>query len=312
MATATEPQDVYDVLIVGAGPAGLTAGMYCARQGLTTAVVAGEVGGQAAWAGTIENYLGWQAVTGPELVGRFREHVSQFDVVCFEGQLVNAIVPTEDVRFEVYTREGTVLSARTVIVATGKAPNRLSVPGETELIGKGVSYCATCDAAFFVGSDVAVVGPGESAADAALQLSKLGAHPILMSERALKVEEAVLAALERDEKVTIRTGVKVLGIEGADAVTGIRIRNTDSNTEETLSVSGVFIETGAIAATEFTGGLVETNEKGEVIVDKRCATSHQGIYAAGDVTDGLGKQVIIAAGEGARAGVAVGQDLKRR
>jgi len=309
---ATEAsRDAYDVVIVGGGPAGLTAAMYCARQGLKTAVVAGEVGGQAVWAGVIDNYLGWQAVTGPELVKRFREHVSRFGVACYEGHLVNALVPMADGGFELHTRERATLSAVAVIIATGKAPKRLSVPGEIELIGRGVSYCATCDAAFFADSDVAVVGPGESAADAALQLARLGARPTVLSESPLRVQETVFTMLESNEHVSLRTGVKVLSIEGTDAVTGITIRNTDSGAEETLPVRGVFIETGAIAATEFTGGLVETNERGEIVVDKRSATSHPGVYAAGDVTDGLGRQVIIAAGEGARAAVALGRDLKR-
>jgi NADH-dependent peroxiredoxin subunit F len=311
VAEETPVSEAYDVVVIGAGPAGLTAGMYCARQGLRTAVVGGEIGGQAGWAGKIENYLGWQAVTGPELVAAFREHVAAFDVECFEGQLVNALVPDDD-RFDVYTREGTTFTTRAVIIATGKAPNRLSVPGESELIGRGVSYCATCDAAFFAGSDVAVVGPGESAADAALQLARLGARPLVLSERELKLGDTLRAALTREKAITLRTGIKVIGIEGADAVTGVRVRDISSRAEETVPVKGVFIETGAIAAAEFTAGLIETNERGEIVVDKRCATSLPGVYAAGDVTDGLGKQVIIAAGEGARAAVAAGQDLKRR
>jgi len=308
--TQTDETGLYDAVVIGAGPAGLTAAMYCARQGLKTAVVGGEVGGQAGWAGKIENYLGWQAITGPELVKAFRSHVARFDVTCFEGELVNALVPEDD-GFGVYTREGTALRARAVIIATGKAPNRLSVPGETELIGRGVSYCATCDAAFFTGSDVAVVGPGDSAVEAALQLAKLGARPTVLSERALKVSDSLRAPLEASG-IVVREGVKVLRIEGEDAVSGITVRDTATGAEETLPVKGVFIETGAIAAAEFTAGLVETNERGEIVVDRRCATSLPGVYAAGDVTDGLGKQVIIAAGEGARAAVALGKDLKRR
>ncbi len=301
----------YDIAIVGAGPAGLTAAMYSARQGLTTVVIGGEVGGQTAWAGTIDNYLGWHAISGQDLVARFREHIAAFDVTCREGELVNAIVPGEGGTFDLYTREGDSLAARAVIIATGKAPNRLSVPGETEFIGRGVSYCATCDAAFFADADVAVVGPGEAAADAALQLARLGARPTLLSTRPLKIPDVVAHAL-RQADVRLRPGVTVVRIEGEDTVNGIMVRDTDSGAEETLPVRGVFIETGAIAAAEFSAGLVETNEKGEIIVDKHCATSHEGVYAAGDVTDGLGKQVIIAAGEGARAAIAAGRDLKRR
>lgn len=308
---AEESADRFDVVIIGAGPAGLTAGMYAARQGLVTAIVGGQVGGQAIWAGEIENYMGWQMVTGAELVARFREHAAQFGVTCFEGVLVNAIVPLDD-GFEVYTRERHRLEASAVIIATGRAPNRLAVPGERELVGRGVSYCATCDAAFFRDADVAVVGPGESAADAAVELAALGARVTIVTQQPIKAPAAVLELLATSENITVRTGLKVTSIEGEGRVSGLTVLDTTTGDSETLPVSGVFIETGSIPVSEFTGGLVEMNERGEIVADKRGATSVAGIYAAGDVTDTPGKQIIIAAGEGARAAIAVARDLKRR
>ncbi|HHJ98806.1 MAG TPA: FAD-binding protein [Actinobacteria bacterium] len=301
----------YDVVIIGAGPAGLTAGMYTSRQGLKTAIVGGEVGGQALWAGEIENYLGWRLVTGKELVKNFREHVSQFDVECFEGQLVNAIVPTDD-GYEVFTREGSTLAARAIIIATGKAPNRLAVPGEQEFVGRGVSYCATCDAAFFKDADVAVVGPGESAADAALELASLGARVSLITLRDLKIADTMLGHVESQPDITLKVGFKVTEIVGDERVTGVKLKSPKEGIEEDLAVSGVFIESGSIAVSEYTAGLVEMNDKGEIVIDNRGATSAPMIYAAGDVTDTPGKQIIIAAGEGARAAMAVSRDLKRR
>ena len=157
-----EPRDRYDVVIIGGGPAGLSAAVYTARQGLATAVVAGELGGAPQWAGNIENYLGFGLIAGAELAHRFRDHVGRFAVDAFEGQFVNAVVPAGDT-FEVYTREGLRFVGRAVIIASGRAPARLAVPGENELLGRGVSYCAYCDAAFFRGRPVVVVGPGESA-----------------------------------------------------------------------------------------------------------------------------------------------------
>ena len=314
MQDNTRPER-YDVVVIGAGPAGLTAGMYAARQGLRTAIVGGEIGGQAAWAGEVENYLGWRLVSGADLVQHFRDHVAQFDAECLEGQLVNAIVPAGGAAdgYDVYTREGRQLPARALIIATGRAPNRLAVPGEAEFIGRGVSYCATCDAAFFAGADVAVVGPGESAADAAIELATLGARVTVVTLRPLKIPEAMADRIQAlADRITVRTGLKVTDILGEERVNAISVIDSRGENAETIPVTGVFIETGAIAAAEFTAGLVEVNEKGEIVVDRRCATSHPGIYAAGDVTDGLGKQVIIAAGEGARAAVAAGQDLKRR
>lgn len=301
----------YDVVVIGAGPAGLTAGMYSARQGLSVAIIGAEVGGQAAWASEVENYLGWRLVSGTDLVSAFREHVSQFDVDCFEGQLVNAIVPADD-GYEIFTREGTHLHARAIIIGTGRAPNRLAVPGEAELAGRGVSYCATCDGAFFRDQAVAVVGSTESACDAALELASLGATVTIVTGPALKAPAAVLLRVEESPSITVRTGVKVVEIEGAERVDGLRVRENASGDEVTLPVTGVFIETGSIPVSEFTGGLVEMNERGEIVIDKRCATSAPGIYAAGDVTDGPGKQIIIAAGEGARAAMSVSRDLKRR
>lgn len=310
---AATPRDSYDVLVIGAGPAGLSAAMYCARQGWATAVVGGNIGGQAAWAGKIENYLGWQLITGAELVQRFRDHVSRFDVDLFEGQLVNSMVAGDDGSFDVFTREGMAFHARAVIIATGRAPNRLAVPGEQELIGRGVSYCATCDAAFFRGEQVVVVGPGESALDAALQLAKLDATVTVISEAAPRAPQAVLDKVSSEPRITVRTGMKVVGITGIDRVDGVSIEEPEHGEEqEVIPAKGVFIELGSIPVAEFTGGLVKVNDAGEVVVDNRGATSAPGIYAAGDVTDGLGKQVIIAAGEGARAAVAVDRDLKRR
>lgn len=301
----------YDIAIIGAGPAGLTAGMYSARQGLVTVIIAAEVGGQAAWADKIENYIGWDVISGRELIARFREHVRQFDVDCLEGQLVNAIVPAED-GFDLYTREGESLHTRAVIIATGRSINRLAVPGEAELLGRGVSYCATCDGAFFRGQPVAVVGSTESAADAALELANLDATVTLVSPSALKAPETVLAKVHASPAITVRTGVKVLAIEGESRVTGLAVRDNATGAEESIPANGVFIETGSIPASEYTGGIVEMNERGEIIVDKSCATNVPGIYAAGDVTDGFGKQIIIAAGEGARASMAASKDLKRR
>lgn len=306
------PREHYDVVVIGAGPAGLTAGMYAARQGLATAVVAGAIGGQAMWAKHVENFIGWQLIAGPELIERFREHVGRFDVDCFEGNLVNAIVPDGDGGFEVYSREGLKLATSTVIIATGKAPSRLAVPGEEELVGHGVSYCATCDAALFSGKPVAVIGPGESAADAALELATLGAESIaLISERDLKAPEKVLERIAAEPRITLRERTKPLRIEGDEHVEALVVRDGDA-AEQTLPVAGVFIELGSIGAADFALGLVDIDERGEIVVDKSGATSTPGVYAAGDVTDEFGKQIIIAAGEGARAAMAANRDLKRR
>ena len=310
MALNSSPRDLYDVAILGAGPAGLSAAVYAARQGLATAVVAGSIGGQAMWARHVDNYIGWQLITGAELMDRFREHVSQFDVDCFDGKLVNAVVPTAD-GFEIFTREGLSLRSRTVIIATGRALNRLAIPGEDEFLGRGVSYCATCDAPFFSGKAVVVVGPGESAADAALQLVSVGASAItVVNEAPLTAPEAVLEKLSAEPRIETRFGVRPVRIEG-DGQVGALVVERDG-IEERVEAQGVFIESGAISASEFAMGLVELNDAGEIVVGKDQLTSTPGIYAAGDVTDLFGKQIVLAAGQGARAAMAAGRDLKRR
>ena len=305
-----DPGKRFDIVIIGGGPAGLTAGMYAGRQGLCTAIVAGSVGGQMLWAHRVDNFIGWEPLSGSELLEHFRDHVARFDVTCFEGNLVNAVVP-DDEGFTIFTREGLELGARSVIIATGKAVNRRAIPGEDQFVGRGVSYCATCDAAFFTGKPVAVIGPGESAADAALQLAALGAERItLVNNRPIVAPDAVLDKVEKDPRIEMLLGVKPKRIEGAEHVTALVVDGPDG--ERSLDVLGVFIEAGSISADEFAMGLVEVNERGEIVVDKSGATSTMGVYAAGDVTDEFGKQIITAAGQGARAAMAAGRDLKRR
>jgi alkyl hydroperoxide reductase subunit F len=262
------------------------------------------------WAHRIENFIGWNPISGEELLARFREHVNRFDVECHEGNLVNAIVPGAD-GFTIYSREGLSLTARTVIIATGKAPNRLSIPGEHELVGRGVSYCATCDAAFFTGKAVAVIGPGEAAADAALQLRALGSGRVaLVSERPVVAPRPVLEKIAADGGIDMLSGVKPLRVEGSEHVESLVVSSAEG--ERRIEVEAVFIEMGSITADEFAMGLVEVNERGEIVIDKSGASSTAGVYAAGDVTDEFGKQIITAAGQGARAAMAVARDLKRR
>ena len=305
-----QPRDRYDVVVIGGGPAGSAAAVYTARHGLATAVVAGELGGQVRWAGRIGNYLGKGLVAGDELARSFREHVESFDIDTFPGREVDALVPGEGT-FDVYTKEGLTLTARAVIIATGRAPARLAVPGEKELLGRGVSYCATCDAAFFRGRPAAVVGPGETAAGAALQLAALEAHVVLVNDKPLRADEHLLAKLAASPFVDQRIGAKVTAILGDEQVSAVVVRDKAGD-EVTVPVDAVFIEAGSTPPAQFTGGLVKTNEAGEIEVDRALMTSRPGVFAAGDVTDQLGKQAIIAAGDGARAGVAAARWLQRQ
>ena len=200
---------------------------------------------------------------------------------------------------------------RAVIIASGKAPARLAVPGEKELLGRGVSYCAYCDAAFFRGRSTVVFGPGESAAEAALQLAGLDCQVVLVSEQPLRAPQTLLDKLAGDAHVELLTGPHVASIQGEERVTAVVLQDEAGGLRE-VEADAIFIETGTVPADELTGGLVDVNEAGEIEVGRDLTTSHPGIFAAGDVTDLPGKQVIIAAGDGARAAVAVVKWLQRQ
>jgi len=291
--------ETYDVIIVGAGPAGLSAGVYCARKMLDTLVISGNVGGQAAWSWEVENYLGYQLITGVELVERFRDHLDNFSVELLEGKNVAAL-----------RREGEILLARTesgeeyrahaAIAASGKLPRKLGVPGEDEYRGRGVAYCSTCDAPLFRGRRVAVVGGGNSALDAALQLAQIAEKVyVITNEEALGGDEIRRRQVLDSPLVEVLTSSRVTAIRGETFVKGISL--TRRGGETSLEVEGVFIEIGSVPSTAYLPREVRLNERGEIVIDSNNRTSLPGLFAAGDVTDVMEKQIIIAAGEGAKA-----------
>ncbi len=293
----------YDVVIIGAGPAGLAAGVYSARKALKTLVVSQDVGGQAAWSWEVENYLGYQLISGAELVEHFYEHIRSFDVELREKVEVTSLIQV-DGAFTV-SGGGEEFRAPAVIVASGKVPRMLGVPGETEYRGRGVAYCATCDGPLFARKDVAVVGSGNAGLDAALQLSRIANRVyVINTERKCTGDESTRQLVLGAENITIlhRTGVKE--IRGERFVKSLLVEGLDGQGEEELPVSGVFIEIGSIPSTGFLRDLVELNEAGEIVIDSNNRTGVPGLFAAGDVTNVIEKQIIIAAGEGAKAALA--------
>ena len=288
-----------DVLIIGAGPAGLSAGVYCARKMMDTLVVSSNVGGQATWSWEVENYLGYQLITGVELVERFREHLDNFKVELREGRNVSSLVKKEDA-FVVSTDKDGDLEALTIIVASGKIPRLLGVPGEDTYRGRGVAYCSTCDGPLFRAKKVAVVGGGNSALDAALQLSHIAERVYLIaSEEALGGDEIRRNQVLASSKTEVFLSHRVTAIRGETFVKAIDIEG--GGEEKSLEVAGVFIEVGSIPSTGFLPPEVELNEFGEIVIDSNNRTSVPGLFAAGDVTNVVEKQIIIAAGEGAKA-----------
>lgn len=299
---------MYDLIIIGAGPAGITAAVYAARKKINTLVVTGDIGGQAAWSGDIENYTGYQFISGPELAAKFEEHLRQYDITLKEKEEALALQPKGDT-IAVRTTKASY-EARAVIVASGKKTRELGVPGEKEFKNRGLTYCATCDGPLFAGKDVAVIGGGNSALDAAIQLMRMCRHVTLINSAAnLTGDPLMQEQVAGNPAVTVINSAQVLAITGDKFVTGIRIKK--DNREEMISVQGVFVEIGLIPNTAFAQGLAQ-NEAGEIKIDAFNQTNIPGIFAAGDVTDVPEKQIIIAAGEGSKAALSAFRYLVHR
>lgn len=296
---------MYDCIIIGAGPAGMTSAIYTARRKLKTLVLAKEVGGQMVWSSDVENYSGFSMITGADLTLKFQEHLSALkdDV---ELKLGVEVVKLEKniTSFSVEDSHGNVYYGKTVIIASGKLPRHLGVPGEKEFFGKGVAICATCDAPLYHGKDVAVVGAGNSAMDSIVALAKVAKRVYVINMGDTFSGEAVVAdkiALLQNVKVFHQTKVNSIG--GKNKVENIEIATLGKPSEK-LAVSGVFVEIGYDPSNSF-ADLVDKNEKGEIKVDGDLQTSVPGIFSAGDINDAWGEQIIIAAGEGAKAAMAV-------
>lgn len=301
---------MYDVIIVGAGPAGITAAIYCARARLDTLVVSKNVGGQAALSADVENYTGYQFISGAELARKFHSHLHEFsNVEHHEAPEAAVKLERTEKGFALETDAG-AYEARTVIICSGANPRRLGVPGEKELLNRGVSYCAVCDAPLFKNKDVAVIGGGNSALDAALQLVKHASKVFVLTVNPELGGDAVVK-----EKLLAESRVKVIANAFTTAVLGTRFvegikYSQAGGPEQTLAVQGVFVEIGWTPATEF-AGLVEKNEFGEIKVDSACRTSVPGVFAAGDCTNVPEKQIIVAAGMGAVAALSAIKYLRK-
>lgn len=290
----------YELIILGAGPAGMTAGVYAARKQVRTLVLTENIGGQATWSSGIENYLGYIFVTGAELVEKFEEHVRAFDVK-IEYTRVNRLTNTDD-GFRVDTTDGRSFYSRAVIVATGKTPRLLGVPGEKEFTGRGVTYCATCDGPLFSGMEVAVVGGGNSGLDAVVQLMKICPKVYLIEMMdELRADEIMQEKARSAPNVEILTRTAVTRVDGEMMVSSITVRNLDTGDTREIPVKGVFVEVGLAPSDDFVKDLVRLNKYGEIPVDCAAQTGIPGLFAAGDVTDVPEKQIICAAGDGAKA-----------
>ncbi|MCU0607788.1 MAG: FAD-dependent oxidoreductase [Candidatus Edwardsbacteria bacterium] len=308
---AVAPGGWYDLAIVGGGPAGLTAGIYAARKRVPAVMVTHDLGGQVLWTSSVENYPGYNLVQGRDLVEKFKAQVAQFPIAVAQGQRVARIEPQRG-RFRIVTESDVEHFAKAVVLATGKRYRSLGVPGEKELIGRGVAYCATCDAPLFQGKVAAVVGGGNSALTSAGDLLKYAARVYVISNMAALTGDAVLQEpLRKSDKVEFLMNTTVLEIHGTDKVESITFSNNANNQQQTTNVAGVFVEIGLIPNSEPFQDLVDLNQRGEIVVDCACRTSRPGVFAAGDVTTVPAKQIVVAAGEGAKAALSAFDWLAR-
>jgi len=301
---------MYELMVIGGGPAGLAASVYAARKQLNMLLVSGDIGGQMNWTLGIENYLGYQFIEAPELIGKFQTQINQFPIDQKIGYKISEVKKLNG-GFEAISESGEKYQAKAVVFATGKRPRKLNVPGETELTGRGVTYCAICDGPIFGGQRVVVVGGGNSALEAALDMVKIAEHVELVSLTPLTGDPILIDRLKEAKNLAIFTEHQIEKIDGQNLVEGMLIKDLKSGEEKQLKVTGVFIEIGLVPNSDAVKGLIPLSKAGEVPVITSCGTELPGFYAAGDVTDVCEKQIIIAAGEGAKAALAAHRYLQR-
>lgn len=306
---------MYDLIIIGAGPAGMTAGVYAARKKLKTLLLTQDIGGQAAWSSDVENYLGFEMISGAHLVEKFENHIEQFSDV-LELRLVTkgvSEITQAKTYFSIKTADGHTQHCRAVIIAGGKLPRPLGVPGEKEFLNRGVTYCAWCDGPLFAGKDVAIVGGGNSALDAALNIGKSVRSIVMINNMPELTGDAIMIdKITSEPHMRILNSTEVVKINGEKFVESITVKSSGDEAASDIAVGGVFIEAGSLPATSYLKNIVKLNKNGEIIIDKNNQTSTQGIFAAGDITDIDQKQIIIAAGEGAKAAIEAARYIARQ
>ena len=304
-------KQIYDVVIAGAGPAGLSAGIYTGRALLKTLILdKGMPGGQILLTDKIENYPGFsKEVSSFSLADKFKAQAEKFGC---EINLEEITKIEKERNFWVVTTAENKYEAKTVIVATGSSHRKLDVPGEKEFTGKGVSYCATCDAAFFRDKVVAVIGGGSYALTEALFLTKFAKMVYIIHRREqFRAEKLLQKRTQENNKINLVMNSVVTEIRGGLKLQKASILNVKNKKESELKLDGMFVSIGMIPNTDILKGLIDLNDKGEVIVQKNMETSEQGIFAAGDVTDACSNQIATAAGAGVEAGLAVNQYIEK-
>ena len=304
---------LYDVIIIGGGPAGTAAAVYTARKRLKTLLIAEEFGGQSIVSDDIQNWIGDAHISGSDLAKKLEAHVRSFpDMVeiksperAVEVKSIKCQVGGRICDFEVKTDKG-LYEGKTIILAAGARRRKLGVPGEEQLNGKGVAYCSTCDAPLVAGKDVVVVGGGNAGLEAAVDLLPYATKIYLLEfGESLKGDQVTQDELKKNEKVQIILHAQTKEILGEKFVSAVKYLDRQTNEEKTLNVGGIFIEIGSVPNSEMAKGLVDIDKYGQIVIDsKHSATSHAGVFAAGDITDDPYKQNNISAGDAVKAALA--------
>ena len=295
---APEASDIYSVVIVGAGPAGLTAGVYCARKMLNTLIISENIGGQALESWAIENYMGYRMISGEDLMKKFEEQARTLNLRLELDRVVS--IAREDDIFAVTTASEKTVRARALILTQGNKPKKLGVANEEQYLGRGLSICATCDGPLYKGKRVAVVGGGNSAVQTAVELSKLAKSVNLIVRSTIKADPVSVEKLNQVQNITVHKHAQITALHGNKFLSGITLKD-ENGADHKIDLDAVFIEIGWLPNTEMVEGLVDMNDRKEILVDINCRTSVPGLFAAGDVTNVRSKQIIIASGEGAKA-----------
>lgn len=301
---------LYDLLIIGGGPAGLNAALYAKRKGLETAIVTKRKGGQLLDTSMVDNYLGIDMVSGEGMVHQFVHHLEQLDVPILEDVDVVEVARHED-HLTLTLSTGEIYRSKTLLVATGSQPRKLGIIGEQTFSGKGVSYCAICDAPFFKGKDVFVAGGGNSAVEAALDLAKVAKSVTLVHRSQIRADSILADQMYENDRITVHLRTRILEVQGKEKMTGLLVKDLDTDTNRVLHGDGLFVEIGHDPYTGPFKNLLELNAQGEIIVSEKNETSVPGIFAAGDVTQVPYKQIIIAASDGAKAALAANEYINQ-
>lgn len=299
---------MYDLIIIGGGPAGITAGVYAARKKLNTLIVSKNFIGQTGMAGVIENWPGEKKILGPELIFKFTDHLDEYEIEKKEEEVVSI---TKKEKFLIKTKTTEYFSSA-VIIATGRRPRELGVVNEKEFIGRGVVYCTTCDAPLFKNKKVVVAGGGNAAFEAAIEMKSYTEDVSLFDLSDNFLADEILQEKAKEMKIKLFSSVKINQVEGKNFLEKIRYTDLKTNKEEIIEAEGLFIQIGSLPITGFLNNFVDLDKDKNVVVDFNTQeTNVAGVFAAGDVTNSIEKQIVIATGEGSKAALSAYRFLKK-